>query len=91
MATGSHRQNNKAAQGAWQAGSGAARTDQHEAGALRHAEVALRRGQLMAHVLGSFAPAERTALADLLERLIRAVDDFVGEVSRRPATDEPPK
>lgn len=62
-----------------------------EAGAQRHAEVATRRGQLMAHVLGSFAPDERTALADLLERLIQAVDAFVGDVPRRPATGEASK
>ncbi|MEN9505959.1 MAG: hypothetical protein RI958_1885 [Actinomycetota bacterium] len=60
------------------------------AGAQRHAEVAGRRGQLMAHVLGSFAPDERAALADLLERLIGAVDAFIVEVSRRPTTDDDP-
>lgn len=60
-----------------------------DVGAQRHAEVAERRGELMARVLGSFSPRERVALADLLERLIRAVDDFVEDVSRRSAEAEP--
>jgi DNA-binding MarR family transcriptional regulator len=52
------------------------------AGTARHAEVAERRAQLMAHVLGAFSPAERVELAALLERLIGAVDHFLGSVAQ---------
>jgi DNA-binding MarR family transcriptional regulator len=47
------------------------------AGASRHAEVAERRGRLMAHLMGAYAPAERVQLADMLERFIAAIDTFV--------------
>jgi DNA-binding MarR family transcriptional regulator len=50
-------------------------------GTARHAEVAERRGQLMAHVLGAFEPEEREQLADLLERLVGSVDDFLTTVA----------
>ena len=50
-------------------------------GTARHAEVAERRGQLMAHVLGAFEPDEREQLADLLERLVGSVDDFLTTVA----------
>lgn len=49
-------------------------------GSARHADVAERRAHLMAHVLGAFAPAERAQLADLLERLVGAVDHFLASV-----------
>ncbi len=52
-----------------------------EAGARRHAEVAERRAQLMAHVLGQFTPDERRQLADLLERLVGSVDEFLRSVA----------
>ncbi|MEY4230770.1 MAG: hypothetical protein RLZZ362_1619 [Actinomycetota bacterium] len=51
------------------------------AGTARHAEVAERRAQLMAHVLGAFTPTERAELADLLERLVGAVDHFLATVA----------
>ncbi len=47
------------------------------AGATRHAEVAERRGRLMAHLLGRYRPDEREQLAEMLERFVGAVDEFV--------------
>jgi DNA-binding MarR family transcriptional regulator len=46
-------------------------------GAARHAEVATRRARLMAHLLGRYTPAEREQLAEMLERFVAAVDDYV--------------
>ena len=48
-----------------------------EAGRSRHADVNARRGLLMTHMLGAFTPDERPALADMLERFVSAVDEFV--------------
>ncbi len=48
-----------------------------EAGRSRHADVNARRGLLMTHMLGAFTPAERPILADMLERFVSAVDQFV--------------
>jgi DNA-binding MarR family transcriptional regulator len=55
------------------------------AGTLRHAEVAERRGQVMAHLLGEYTPNERVQLADMLERFIASVDEFVSmaDIPRR--------
>jgi len=50
------------------------------AGCRRHAAVALKRAELMRHLLGAFDPDERVLLADLLERFVGAVDDFASEV-----------
>jgi DNA-binding MarR family transcriptional regulator len=47
------------------------------AGAARHAEVAERRGRLMAHLMGAYSPDERVQLAEMLERFVASVDDFV--------------
>lgn len=46
-------------------------------GVARHAEVAARRAKLMAFLLGRFTPDERVQLAEMLERFVAAVDDFV--------------
>ena len=51
-----------------------------EAGRARHATVAARRMVLMSHMLKAFTPAERPQLADMLERFIAAVDEFVDEI-----------
>jgi len=48
-----------------------------EAGRARHAVVAERRMVLMNHMLDAFSPAERQVLAEMLERFIAAVDEFV--------------
>lgn len=48
-----------------------------EAGRSRHADVNARRGLLMTHMLGAFTPEERPILADMLERFVSAVDEFV--------------
>ena len=48
-----------------------------DAGVVRHADVAERRGRLMAHLMGMYAPDERAQLADLLERFVGAIDGFV--------------
>lgn len=55
-----------------------------DAGRLRHAEVHARRGLLMTHMLGAFAPEERPILADMLERFVSAVDEFVGALAEIP-------
>lgn len=54
-----------------------------EAGSSRHAVVAARRADLMKHLLEAYTPAERPMLADLLERFIVSVDDFVDQVGQR--------
>jgi DNA-binding MarR family transcriptional regulator len=51
-----------------------------DAGRARHATVAARRMVLMSHMLKAFTPAERPQLADMLERFIAAVDEFVDEL-----------
>ncbi len=55
-----------------------------DAGRARHADVNARRGQLMAHMLGAFAPEERPILADMLERFVSAVDEFVDQRADQP-------
>ncbi|MCB0999000.1 MAG: MarR family transcriptional regulator [Acidimicrobiales bacterium] len=57
------------------------------AGLARHAEVAERRGRVLAHLLGWYRPDERALLADMLERFVAAIDDFV---TRTSADGEPP-
>jgi DNA-binding MarR family transcriptional regulator len=47
------------------------------AGRMRHDDVNQRRSQLMTHMLRAFSREERPVLADMLERFIGAVDDFV--------------
>lgn len=51
-----------------------------DAGSARHADVAARRGRLMKHLLEAFAPHERPMLADLLERFVGSVDDFLDQI-----------
>ena len=57
-----------------------------EAGRSRHADVNARRGELMTHMLGAFTPEERPLLADMLERFVSAVDEFVGHLPATPAS-----
>jgi DNA-binding MarR family transcriptional regulator len=57
-----------------------------DAGRSRHADVNDRRGQLMTHMLGAFTPAERPILADMLERFVSAVDEFMERLADVPAT-----
>jgi DNA-binding MarR family transcriptional regulator len=52
-----------------------------DAGRSRHADVGARRGQLMTHMLGAFEPDERPVLADMLERFVSAVDEFVNDLA----------
>lgn len=52
-----------------------------DAGRSRHADVSARRGELMAHMLGAFTPQERPILADMLERFVSAVDEFVARLA----------
>jgi DNA-binding MarR family transcriptional regulator len=47
------------------------------AGRSRHSDVAERRGEVMRHILGEYTPAERPILADMLERFVASIDDFV--------------
>ena len=55
-----------------------------DAGRSRHADVSARRGELMAHMLSAFTPEERPILADMLERFVGAVDEFVGALAGPP-------
>lgn len=57
-----------------------------KAGKRRHAEVAARRGVLLTHLMSAFSAEERLQLADLLERFVASVDDFVEGL----ATDDAP-
>ena len=59
-----------------------------DAGRWRHADVNARRGLLMTHMLGAFTPEERPVLADMLERFVAAVDEFV-EDQAKPLADAP--
>ncbi|MEP7047755.1 MAG: MarR family transcriptional regulator [Ilumatobacteraceae bacterium] len=56
-----------------------------DAGRSRHADVSARRGHLMAHMLSAFSPEERPVLADMLERFVGAVDQFVQELVEAPS------
>lgn len=56
-----------------------------EAGRSRHAAVNARRGELMAHMLGAFTPEERPILADVLDRFVSAVDEFVDRLADQAA------
>jgi len=50
------------------------------AGRRRHADVAQRRSEVMSHLLGSFEPSERAVLADLFERFVGSLDEFVSRL-----------
>lgn len=50
------------------------------AGRERHADVNTRRAHLMSHMLAAFTPDERPVLAEMLERFVGAVDDYVSTV-----------
>jgi DNA-binding MarR family transcriptional regulator len=56
-----------------------------DAGRSRHADVNTRRGLLMTHMLGAFTPEERPVLADMLQRFVSAVDEFVKHLADVPA------
>jgi DNA-binding MarR family transcriptional regulator len=56
-----------------------------DAGRSRHADVNARRGLLMTHMLGAFTPEERPVLADMLQRFVAAVDEFVKHPADLPA------
>ncbi|MGZ4680070.1 MAG: MarR family winged helix-turn-helix transcriptional regulator, partial [Ilumatobacteraceae bacterium] len=60
-----------------------------EAGVSRHAAVNARRGELMAHMLGAFTVDERPVLADMLERFVSAVDEFVARLAEQAAAVAP--
>jgi DNA-binding MarR family transcriptional regulator len=48
-----------------------------DAGRARHEVVEARRDQLMRHMLAAFRPAERPVLAEMFERFVAALDDFI--------------
>jgi hypothetical protein len=48
----------------------------------------VRRAELMAHMLSVYSPDERVALADMLERFVTAVDDFMAILDKRRAAAE---
>ncbi len=60
-----------------------------EAGLSRHAAVNARRGELMAHMLGAFTADERPVLADMLDRFVSAVDEFVARLTEQAAAVAP--
>jgi DNA-binding MarR family transcriptional regulator len=47
------------------------------AGRVRHQEVDARRAEVMAFVMAAFTAEERPLLADMFERFVAAVDDFI--------------
>ena len=53
-----------------------------EAGRSRHADVNARRGVVMTHMLSAFTPEERPVLAEMLERFVATVDQFVEGLPR---------
>ena len=55
------------------------------AGRARHADVAARRSEVMRHLLNAFTPHERPVLADLLDRFVASIDDFVKERAPTPS------
>jgi DNA-binding MarR family transcriptional regulator len=55
------------------------------AGTVRHADVAARRSEVMRHLLNAFTPPERPVLADLLDRFVASIDDFVNERAPTPS------
>jgi DNA-binding MarR family transcriptional regulator len=56
-------------------------------GRARHAAAAERRTVLMTHLLGAYTADERVVLADLLERFVGALDDFVRMVAAESESD----
>lgn len=59
-----------------------------EEGRRRHTEVARRRAAAMARIVGSFEPEERANLADLMDRLITAIDDVVATIEEDDRDDD---
>jgi len=55
-----------------------------DSGRARHGVVDERRAEAMALILGAFAPDERSALADLLDRFVQALDDSGDRLARSP-------
>ena len=51
------------------------------AGRSRHAEVAVRRAEVMRHILGAYTPEERPVMAEMLERFVASIDGFVATVT----------
>lgn len=56
-----------------------------DAGRSRHSAVHARRAELMAHMLGAFTLDERPVVADMLERFVSAIDEFVERLARQSA------
>jgi DNA-binding MarR family transcriptional regulator len=50
-------------------------------GLRRHTDVAARRGTAMMEILSEFEPADRAALADLLDRFVASVDQVVDRLA----------
>lgn len=49
------------------------------AGRARHRDVATRRSALMTHILSAYSVDELPQLADMLERFVGSIDEFVAE------------
>jgi DNA-binding MarR family transcriptional regulator len=57
-------------------------------GVRRHADVSQRRGDALSTILGEFTARERRDLADLMNRLVDAVDEFVVGLDDESRSDE---
>ena len=55
-----------------------------DAGRAQHQEVAERRSELMTHILSQYRTRELPVFADMLERFVLAVDDFVATRDPQP-------
>ena len=51
-------------------------------GRVRHEAIAARRRIFLATVMGAFDPEQREMLADLLEKMVGAVDEFATQLDR---------
>ena len=60
-------------------------------GKRQYAEVSKRRRVLLTHLLGSYSPDQRVQLADMLERFVASIDDFVEQLHADPADPADPE
>lgn len=59
-------------------------------GKRQYAEVSERRRVLLTHLLGSYSPDQRVQLADMLERFVASIDDFVEQLHAEPSEPAEP-
>ena len=56
-------------------------------GRARHAEAAVRREEVLQHIMSAYEPVEFEQLATLMERFVRSLDSFVDGLDRPPQSD----